>query len=303
LPEKRIRVPWQLKRLYDANLKICYETEAALELFNGLLNYIYRTDKELSRQIGQADKQLWITIENFEMEFNIAMDQVHLATDRRREAIRSAYYHEKQWENAVARGDAYAAAWHAQMKDYYERLAYANGREIQKMFAKAISVARTFDLWAKPAMLQLVRTIPPWADEKIRELTRYFEQSLGVIPHEYEHLLHEDPKNLQEAAKTDSGQDYDKQRIEQINQLEQRFQELCDAQIRVQESIQEQKEKIQQLVALQGIQISIKDFAGAAKSAELINQAQQELDQLYQNLSYLQEETAKVMQELEELRR
>ena len=297
------KAPWQLKRLYSANLKAVFETHAKIELFYGLLSMTARLHPQENRWLWAGTEEEMKEIDSFCMRFNNLVHTIRLVTERRKELWRSIYYHERQWEDASARGDYFAAAYHAGAAQQYKELANMSGKELRAMFAKAIMMARYFDMHIAPKILYVVEGIPPWAAEEVLRYIDFMKRAYGALPEEARQLEDLPDEALSEEAKLETGKELTTELAAELARLEELFQQLSEAQWALMEEIQRLKEEIDRLIALQKTQIAQGFLGLAAQTATQILNLQAQLDDAYRQLSQLQERTTEVWDRIQELRR
>jgi predicted transcriptional regulator len=303
LAEKKPRAPWQVKRLYTANLKAAFEAEAALESFMNLLVFTRKYYPEENRMLWAGADEHWRVISAFHDRFWHVMDDIRLATERRREAARRAYFHERMAEEAEERSDWYAARVHRLQASHYEELRTMNGRELQALFARAVRLAREFEARVKPEILLMISSVPPWASQEVVQYINRLKAFLGQYPDLMEQTEHLSNRELEEMAKTPSGQELTDETLAKIKELEAKFNELSEAQTALMQEIERLKKEMENLLAVQRMQIAQGFLGLAAQTAVVINNLQAQINDAYSELSRLQEETAKVWEELQKLRR
>ena len=303
MAERKPRVPWQVKRLYTANLKAAFEAEAALESFMSLLIFTRKHYPEENRMLWEGAEEHWRVISAFHDRFWRVMDDIRLATERRTEAAKRAYYHERKAEEAEERGNWHAAYVHRLQASHYEELRTMNGRELQALFARAVRLAREFEARVKPQILLMISSVPPWAAQEVVQYINRLKLYLGQHPELLQQTEHLSDRELEELSQTPSGQELTDEVLARIKSLEARFNELSEAQIALMEEIDRLKKEMEILLAVQRMQIAQGFLGLAAQTATMIQNLQAQLNDAYSELSRLQEETAKVWDELQKLRR
>jgi len=288
---------------FVANLKTVLESLERARLFERFLHMLATLHPGESRMLMDIAREELSAISGFTMRFASAVDQLQLVTERRREAGRRAVFHSRQAAQAWVRGDVEANRYHTMMQDYYRDLLRMSDRDIRALLAQCIAMSRHFEREIAPRILDIIEVVPPQASEEIRKYLQLIRATYQRLPPEARKMEELSDEELEAEARTPSGKTYDQEMLAQIEYLERRFQELADRQTQIMEEISRIQEEIKALRNVQAMQIILGQLGWAAQTAQRINHLQNTLDQLYAELSQIQEETARILRILEEIRR